>query len=177
MGSKIVDYKDSHYESNQQYSVGNSSDLTNTLRRLKEEIRSCNADNDVIMQGHEKQVEVNAMILQSLLDLQQQGPHRINYEHENKTNGAYGSRSHGGHRLDRDDTIRDARLLDTPDRRRDIHRYYSILDSDRHYDLHIYHPYTRNDRGYFPYDFKKENPPTFVGYMRNHKMQRHGCLA
>lgn len=59
------------------------------------------------------------MILQSLLDLQRQGPHQINYEQEDRTNREYGSQSHGGHRPDRDDTIRDGRLLDTPNRRGD----------------------------------------------------------
>lgn len=32
------------------------------------------------------------------------------------TNGAYGSRSHGGHRSDRDDMVRDLTSLDTLDR-------------------------------------------------------------
>ena len=54
MDSKMVDYKDSPNESEEQYGVGNSSDLADTLRRLKEEIRSCKADNDRIMQAQEK---------------------------------------------------------------------------------------------------------------------------
>ena len=70
MASKMVEYKNSPYESNKQYGVGNSSDLVDTLRILKEEIRSCKVDNDRIMQEKEKQVEVNAMILQSLSNLQ-----------------------------------------------------------------------------------------------------------
>ena len=51
----MVDDKDSPYESEEQYGVGNSSDLENTLRSLKEEIRSCKEDNDRIMQAQEKQ--------------------------------------------------------------------------------------------------------------------------
>ena len=49
MANKMVDYKDSPCESNEQYSVGNYPDLADTLRGLKEEIRSCNANNDRIM--------------------------------------------------------------------------------------------------------------------------------
>ena len=63
MASKMVDYKESPYESEDQYSVGNSSNLANTLRSLKEEIRSCKVDNDRIIQAQEKLVEVNAIIL------------------------------------------------------------------------------------------------------------------
>ena len=51
----MVDYKDPPYEFEEQYGVGNSSDLADTLRSLKEEIRSCKANNDRIMQAKEKQ--------------------------------------------------------------------------------------------------------------------------
>ena len=56
------------------------------------------------------------MILQSLLELQRQGPPWINHGKEERTNGAYGSRSHGGHMSDIDNMVRDGILLDTPDR-------------------------------------------------------------
>ena len=49
MASKMVDYKDSPYESEEQYGVGNPSNLAVTLRILKEEIRICKADNERIM--------------------------------------------------------------------------------------------------------------------------------
>jgi len=62
--------------------------------------------------------------------------------------------------------VRDGRLLDTPDRRRDKHKYHSIFCSDRHDDRYYYHLYRRSDKGYFPYEFKKENPPTFDGEMK-----------
>jgi len=44
MASKMVDYRDSAYGSDEQYGVGNSFDLEDTLRILKEEIRSCMVD-------------------------------------------------------------------------------------------------------------------------------------
>lgn len=49
MASNIVDYKDSPFEFEEKYGVGNSSDLEITLRRSKEEIRSCKEDNNIIM--------------------------------------------------------------------------------------------------------------------------------
>lgn len=49
MASNMVDYKDSPYDSEEQYGVGNSSNLEITLRSLKEEIRSCKAYNDRII--------------------------------------------------------------------------------------------------------------------------------
>ena len=98
--------------------------------------------------------------------MQRHGPRRISHEQEDRTNGAYGSRTHGGHRSDRDDTVIDGRFLDTLKRRRDRDRYYSSSDLDRHYDHHHYHPYRRSDSGYLPDEFKKAKPPTFDGEMK-----------
>lgn len=77
--------------------MGHSSDLAGKLRSLKEEIRSCKADIEKIVQAQEKQVEVNLILLQSLSNLQRQGPLWISHGHEDKTNGAYGSRSPSRH--------------------------------------------------------------------------------
>lgn len=41
MTRKMVDYRDSPYESDERCGVGNSSNLVDTLRGLNEEIRSC----------------------------------------------------------------------------------------------------------------------------------------
>jgi len=68
--------------------------------------------------------------------------------------------------LDRDDTMRDGILLDTLDRGRGGHRYYSSYGLDRHYDHHCYHPYRRSDTGYFPNEFKKEKALSFDGEMK-----------
>jgi len=48
MNSKMVDYKYYPYESYEQ-GGGHSSNLVDTLRSLKEEIRSCKADNGIII--------------------------------------------------------------------------------------------------------------------------------
>ena len=69
MANKVVDYIESPYASAGWRGVGQLSDLEDTLRSLKEEIRSCKVDNDKIMQAQEKQAEVNAILLQSFSEL------------------------------------------------------------------------------------------------------------
>jgi len=61
----MVDYKDSPYESKEKYGVGNYFDMVDTLRIIKEEIRSCKVDIDRIMHTQGKLADVNAVILQS----------------------------------------------------------------------------------------------------------------
>ena len=73
--------------------------------------------------------------------------------------------------------VRDGRLLDTPDRRGDGHMYYCSFGFDRHHDRHHHHPHRRSDRGYLLDEFKKENPPSFNGYVKKRKMQRLGYLG
>ena len=51
MSSKLVDYKESPYASTEQCGVGHSYDLEDKFRSLMEEIRSCKADIDKIMQA------------------------------------------------------------------------------------------------------------------------------
>jgi len=46
MTSNTVDYVESPYESDGKRGMGNSFDLEDTLRSLKEGIRSCRKDND-----------------------------------------------------------------------------------------------------------------------------------
>ena len=73
------------------------------------------------------------------------------------------------HRLDSDHMVRDGKILDTSDKRRDSHSYHSSFGSNTHDDRYHYHPYKRNDRGYFPDEFKKAKPPTFHGYLNKMK--------
>ena len=94
----MVNYIESPYASDAQRGVGHSFDLEDTLRSHKGEIRSYKEDNDKIMQIQEKQAEVNVLLLQSLSELQRQGPLRISHGHEDITNGAYDSRSHSRHK-------------------------------------------------------------------------------
>lgn len=57
-------------------------------------------------------------------------------------------------------------MLDTLHSRGTRHKYYSSSGFDKHHDHDHYHLYRRNDMGYFPDEFKKENPPTINGYMK-----------
>jgi len=82
------------------------------------------------------------------------------------TNGSYGSRSHVGHSLDRDDKIRDGIFLDTPNRRGSGHCICSSSISDRYHGHPPYHPYRMDDRGCFLDEFKKAKPPKFDGEMK-----------
>jgi len=50
MARTMVDYKGSLDESEELYGVGNSFDLAVTLGSLKEDIRSCKKNNDIIIQ-------------------------------------------------------------------------------------------------------------------------------
>lgn len=68
---------------------------------------------------------------------------------------------------DKDDTVRDGRFLDTPNRRGSGHGIYSSFGSDRYHGHHHYHPYRRSDREYFSDQFKKAKPPTFDGEINN----------
>ena len=67
---KMVEYIYSPYELDERHGFGHSYDLASTLRSLKEEIRIFKADDGRIIQAHEKQAEVNVVILQSFLELQ-----------------------------------------------------------------------------------------------------------
>jgi len=49
MDRKVVDYVESPHASDEQRGVGHTSDLANTLRSLKEDIRSCKANNDQVI--------------------------------------------------------------------------------------------------------------------------------
>ena len=89
--------------------------------------------------------------------MQKQGPLEIIYGHEDRTNRAYGSRSHSKQNSDRSDIVRDGKLLDTLDRRGDEHMYYSSSGSDKHHYRHRYQPYRRNDRGYLPLNSRNQN--------------------
>jgi len=60
-------------------------------------------------------------------------------------NGAYGSRSHCGHKLDGDDMVRGGKWLDTPNRRGSGYGFYSSSGSNRHHGHHHYHPYKRSE--------------------------------
>jgi hypothetical protein len=59
-------------ESNERRAIRTPPDLAETVRSLMVELQSCKADNERMMKEQEKQTEINAVLLQSLSDLQRQ---------------------------------------------------------------------------------------------------------
>jgi len=97
------------------------------------------------------------VILQSFSDLQKNGQLGIDHgdRQEEKTNGAYGSRSQRRHNMEKDDTVIGGRSLDTPKRSGSAHVFYSSSYSERHHHHHLQHLYKRSEKQYFPEEFKK----------------------
>jgi hypothetical protein len=55
--------------------VGTPIDLDKTMRSLMVELQRCKADNERMMKEQEKQIEINAILLQRLSELQRQMKH------------------------------------------------------------------------------------------------------
>jgi hypothetical protein len=62
-------------ESDERRAIGTPPDLAETVRSLMVELQSCKDDNERMMKEQEKQTEINAVLLQSLSDLQRQMQH------------------------------------------------------------------------------------------------------
>jgi hypothetical protein len=59
-------------ESDKRREIGTPPDLSETMRSLMVELQSCKANNERMMKEQEKKTEINAVLLHSLSDLQQQ---------------------------------------------------------------------------------------------------------
>jgi hypothetical protein len=57
-------------ESDKRREIGTPPDLADTVRSLMVELKSCKADNERMMKEQENQTKINAVLLQSLSDLQ-----------------------------------------------------------------------------------------------------------
>ena len=64
-------------ESDERRAVGTPPDLADTVGSLMVELQSCKADNERMMKEQEKQTEINAVLLQSLSDLQREMQHEL----------------------------------------------------------------------------------------------------
>jgi hypothetical protein len=62
-------------EFDERRAIGTPPDLDETVRSLMVELQSCKADNERMMKEQEKQTEINAVLLQSLSNLQRQMQH------------------------------------------------------------------------------------------------------
>jgi hypothetical protein len=59
-------------------------DLDETVRSLMAELQSCTVDNKRFIKQQEKQTEINAVLLQSLSDIQRQLQHRPDTSHKDR---------------------------------------------------------------------------------------------
>jgi len=57
-------------ESDERRAVENSLDLAETVRSLMNELQSCKANNERLIKVQEKKIEINAVLLQSLSDIE-----------------------------------------------------------------------------------------------------------
>jgi hypothetical protein len=68
-------------ESDERRAVETPLDLAETVRSLMVELQSCKADNERLIKEQEKQMEINAVLLQSLSDIQRQLQHGPDTSH------------------------------------------------------------------------------------------------
>lgn len=61
-----------------------SLDWMNKLRILRDEIRSCKVENEMMVKAEERQVEVNSSILQSFSYLKRKDQHELGASHRNR---------------------------------------------------------------------------------------------
>jgi hypothetical protein len=74
-------------ESDERRAIGTPPDLAETVRSLMVELQSCKADNERMMKEQEKQTEINAVLLQSLSDLQRQMQHEPEVQKHGRISG------------------------------------------------------------------------------------------
>ena len=67
--------------------MGTPPTLAETVRSLMVELQSCKADNERMMKEQEKQTEINAVLLQSLSDLQRQMQHELEMKKHGRISG------------------------------------------------------------------------------------------
>jgi hypothetical protein len=74
-------------EFDERRAIGTPLDLAETVRSLMVELQSCKADNERMMKEQEKQTEINAVLLQSLSDLQRQMQHEPEMQNHGRISG------------------------------------------------------------------------------------------
>jgi hypothetical protein len=68
-------------ESDERRAVDTPPDLVETVRSLMVELQSCKADNERLIKEKEKKTKINAVLLQSLSDIQRQLQHGPDTSH------------------------------------------------------------------------------------------------
>jgi hypothetical protein len=74
-------------DSDERRAIGTPPDLAETVRSLMVELQSCKADNERMMKEQEKQTEINAMLLQSLSNLQREMQHEPEVQKHGRISG------------------------------------------------------------------------------------------
>jgi hypothetical protein len=76
MYHEVVDVSNNRDEEfDERRAVETPSDLAETVWSLRSELQSCKADNERLIKEQEKQTKMNAVLLQSLSDIQKQLQH------------------------------------------------------------------------------------------------------
>ena len=68
-------------ESDKRRAVETPPDLVETVRSLMVKLQSCKGENERLIKEQEKKMEIDAVLLQSLSDIQRQLQHRPNTSH------------------------------------------------------------------------------------------------
>jgi hypothetical protein len=151
-------------------------DLGETVRSLMEELQSYKADNERMIKDHEKQTEINAVLLQSLSDIQRTLQHglvasHVDMHHTKKTPSPPEIQKHGlesGHTKRR--TSRKAQdgakrqSLECPSKDTGNSKEYSSGKTSFHFQTRG--KKRKHSKSHDPEEFKKAKPPTFNGEIK-----------
>jgi hypothetical protein len=74
-------------ESDERRAIGTPPDLAETVKSLMVELQSCKANNERMMKEQEKKTEINAVLLQSLSDLQRKMQHELEIQKHGHISG------------------------------------------------------------------------------------------
>jgi hypothetical protein len=164
-------------ESDERRVVETPLDLVETIRILMEELHSCKADNERMIKEQEKKIGINAVLLQSLSDIQRQLQHgletsQMDRNHTKKNPSPPETQNHGpesGH------TKRSTSKKAQHGSKRYSMEDSSSEDTDNSKESssgqNSSHSQTRRKRrkhskSHDPEEFNKDKPPTFNGEIK-----------
>jgi hypothetical protein len=164
-------------ESDERRVVETPPDLDETVRSLMEELQSCKADNERLIKEQEKQTEINAVLLQSLSDIQRQLQHgpttsNVDRHHTKKTQSPPEIQKHGpesGHT--RRSTSKKAQhgakrhsTEESSSEETDNSKEFSSSETSSHSQRR--RKKRKHSKSHDPEEFKKSKPPTFDGEIK-----------
>jgi hypothetical protein len=164
-------------ESDERRAVETPPDLAETVRSLMEELQSCKDDNERLIKEQEKKTEINAVLLQSLSDIQRQLQHgpttsHVDRHHTKKTQSPPEIRKHGpesGHT--RRSTSKKAQhgvkrhsSEESSGEETDNSKGSSSRKTSSHSQRR--RKKRKHSKSHDPEEFKKSKPPTFDGEIK-----------